>query len=307
MKKIGKRVSVIFCGLFLVIGSLNCNVFAGPPESPVELYDFLGRSCHRVAQAIYGWGGGWDPNGGVETTQLIDPVSPERQAFYQQNASATVGMQYTFGLRAQCMDCSGLTANICRSTWPQSDWGQILGPQRMGSHRIGPSLEADGWGQVCPHGTAAPAPGDLAFTETAGHIAIVVACCSDGSVVLLESTPPRIALRGTPSTSGRRASEAAALSEEFMARYHPGDCEQFRGWETQTLWLVNNPWMDDHPQVRDTLSLFCHHKAINEYALFKFNQRVVTDRTGLRRMDPREVMERVVTWWAAQRGEALDH
>ncbi len=53
-----------------------------------------------------------------------------------------------------------------------------------------------------------------------GHVWIVVGECSDGSVVLINSTPPGVVIKGTRLADGS-VSEAVNLAEKYMSKYYP--------------------------------------------------------------------------------------
>jgi hypothetical protein len=50
---------------------------------------------------------------------------------------------------------------------------------------------------------------------------MVVGQCSDGSVVLLHSSPPGVRLAGTPTMSGKTSSRAVKLAQYYMKKYYP--------------------------------------------------------------------------------------
>lgn len=54
---------------------------------------------------------------------------------------------------------------------------------------------------------------------SSGHVYIVVGECSDGSVVLMHSSPPGVQLCGTPSASGKKNSQAVKLATRYMKKY----------------------------------------------------------------------------------------
>lgn len=67
--------------------------------------------------------------------------------------------------------------------------------------------------------------GDLGCT--AGHTWIVLGQCSDGSLVIVHSTPPCIQIAGTPTPNGDYSSKAIALAKQYMGTYYAGTVSKF--------------------------------------------------------------------------------
>lgn len=53
-----------------------------------------------------------------------------------------------------------------------------------------------------------------------GHVWIVVGQCSDGSVVLLHSSPAGVQINGTVTPQGKKNSQAVALAKKYMKKYY---------------------------------------------------------------------------------------
>ena len=190
---------------------------------------FLQIALRPVGSTMYVWGGGWNENdtgSGPEACTL--GVSPRWAAFAgKQTASydyRTTRYQIHDGL-----DCSGYvgwciynllhtplsnanqhsacshpkTGDASRNCIPientahasvdsSSSCGYV-----MPAHQMAANFAARGWGSFIPRRQIIDyRAGDIMSSR--GHVWIAVGQCSDGSVVLLHSSPPGIQLCGTP-------------------------------------------------------------------------------------------------------------
>ena len=62
--------------------------------------------------------------------------------------------------------------------------------------------------------------GDV-MSLAAGHVYIVIGGCSDGSVVLVHSSPKGVMINGTVSSAGKVKSKAWKLARKYMKKYYP--------------------------------------------------------------------------------------
>lgn len=60
-----------------------------------------------------------------------------------------------------------------------------------------------------------------------GHTFIVLGQCSDGSLVIVHSTPPCVQINGTPTPDGGWDSEAITLAQRYMNQYYPSLMKKF--------------------------------------------------------------------------------
>lgn len=102
-----------------------------------------------------------------------------------------------------------------------------------------------------------------------GHVWIVVGSCSDGSVVLLHSSPPGVQLAGTPSRSGKKQSEAVKLAARYMKKYYP-------------------KWYRKYPNCAKGSSYLSH------YAQMRWDisgKKIMTDPDGYRNMSAKAILK----------------
>ena len=91
------------------------------------------------------------------------------------------------------------------------------------SGSVGSYYKSLGWGSIVTQAKLASTdyklyPGDVGYND--GHTWIVLGQCSDGSAVIVHSTPQAgCQISGTPTPSGNYSSEAIALAQQYMSKY----------------------------------------------------------------------------------------
>lgn len=182
------------------------------------LKKLLQTALQPVGSTMYVWGGGWnkaDTAAGREARTI--GVSPKWKAFFKKQTKNydynTTRYQISNGL-----DCSGYVGwciyNILNTKSGRS--GYVMKAGKMAKN-----FASRGWGSYTAAGKVKNyRAGDI--MSSSGHVWIVVGTCSDGSVVLLHSSPPGVQLCGTPSRSGKTNSKAIRLAASYMKKYFPG-------------------------------------------------------------------------------------
>ena len=82
-------------------------------------------------------------------------------------------------------------------------------------------------------------PGDIMCSQSDGFCYIVLGVCSDGSVLLVGSTPPGVRICGTPTSGGNVDSEAILLAEQIMNDHYGSWYRRFPDCAKGTAYLVN--------------------------------------------------------------------
>ena len=82
-------------------------------------------------------------------------------------------------------------------------------------------------------------PGDIMCSQSDGFCYIVLGVCSDGSVLLVGSTPPGVRICGTPTSGGNVDSEAILLAEQIMNDHYGDWYRRFPDSAKGTTYLVN--------------------------------------------------------------------
>lgn len=171
-----------------------------------------------VGKTMYVWGGGWnqkDTGSGLESTTI--GVSPRWEEFFRKQTPAydyrTTRYQYHDGL-----DCSGYVAWVIYNTFntESGHGGYVMLAQLMAK-----TFSDWGWGSYSPAKRFKDQKAGDIMSLAAGHVYIVIGRCSDGSLVLVHSSPKGVMINGTVSKSGKKKSKAWKLARQYMRRYYP--------------------------------------------------------------------------------------
>lgn len=108
-------------------------------------------------------------------------------------------------------------------------------------------------------------PGDIMASKTKYHVYMVLGKCSDGSVLLVHSSPPGVSICGTVDKNNNLNSEAIKLAEEYMTKYYPDYQKKFPKRSKPGSYLT-------------------------EYDRFRFNDRSISDPDGYYNKSPEEIL-----------------
>ncbi|MCD8090041.1 MAG: hypothetical protein LUD81_05365 [Clostridiales bacterium] len=222
-----------------------------------------------IGQTLYIYGGGWnsEDNGAGEEAQIIG-VSPKWQEFYIKNAEKSYcysDFDYKInpGLIHFGLDCSGYVGWVLYNLFNDEN-GKAGFVDK--STKMVHNLEGMGLGSLKKASEIREyKAGDIMGGEKTGHIFICVGGCSDGSLVLLHSSPPAPMLSGTLTPKGEQ-SKAAALAEKYMKKAYPRHFEMF-------------------PRVSRSQAY------LTDFSRFRFYTDVVSDPDGYGNMNPEEILE----------------
>ncbi len=254
---------------------------------------------------MYVWGGGWnesDTGAGREACTL--GISPRWSAFAQKQTACydfhTTRYQIHDGL-----DCSGYVGWCLYNLFhtPLPDAGQHFTHSHaitadadhscihaenasrapfkdtppcgyvMPAYQMAASFAARGWGAFIPSDRVTDYhTGDIMSTR--GHVWIAVGQCSDGSIVLLHSSPPGVRLCGTPRSAKTTAirpidSQAIRLASHYMRTYYPDWYSRYPDCS------CDNSYLRDYDQMRWDTS----------------GNSVLTDPDGFQQMSAASVLE----------------
>ena len=186
-----------------------------------------------VGNTMYIWGGGWneaDDGAGIEAVTI--GVSP-RWAEY----AAQQGPDYNYrNTRYQIhdgLDCSGYIGWLVYNVMNKENGkeGYVMYACDMAK------TYADyGWGSYMTSGDYMP--GDIC--SMGGHVWLCLGTCSDGSVLLVHSSPPGVRICGT-ELPGDYDSQAIELAKEIMSTHYESwynrypDCSVDAGYLTGSV------------------------------------------------------------------------
>ena len=229
--------------------------------------NFLTVAMEPIGTTVYMFGGGWNfaDNGSVSHTQTIG-VSPDWVRFWQEHdANYTYRDKYGKSIYKDPpnsyypyggfneyyyagLDCSGYVSWALYNTMYDVSGNEgYVGKSTFMAKRF----ESYGWGTwehtfPTPDGTPEKAmkPGDIMSMN--GHVWISLGTCSDGSIVIVHSTPSDSHL-GQPgggpqigAVGKSESCEAYQLADHYMKTYFPEWCARYKTTLKSTGYLSVN-------------------------------------------------------------------
>ena len=222
MKKARKFVA-LFTLLALVITCLYT-----PAETPTveaagtkTIKSFLKTALEPMGTTMYIYGGGWneeDTGAGIEARTI--GLSSTWAEFASQQTSSYSYKNYDYKSDVNVihlgLDCSGYVGWVIYNTLETEDGKEGYVDYE---NKVLERLQAAGYGTLTYASSVTDyKPGDI--MKSSGHMWIVVGTCSDGSVVLMHSSPPGVQFSGTPTPSGNTSSEAVELATYYKKTYY---------------------------------------------------------------------------------------
>lgn len=206
-------------------------------RSEATLKKLLQNAMKPVGETLYVYGGGWnkEDTGAGEAAVTIG-VSPLWKSFYQSQGAGYDSSQYRYQIE-KGLDCSGYVGWVIYNTLETENGrdGYVFLAQECADR-----YSQMGFGTKSPKGTFDDyLPGDILSSSSDYHVWIALGQCSDGSVVLVNSSPPGVRICGTVSSDGTSRSEAVKLAEKFMSEQFPDwyskfpDCSKDMGYLTR--------------------------------------------------------------------------
>ena len=186
-----------------------------------------------VGNTMYIWGGGWneaDDGAGIEAVTI--GVSP-RWAEYAAQQGADYNYRNTRYQIHDGLDCSGYIGWLVYNVMNEESGkeGYVMYACDMAK------TYADyGWGTYMTSGDYKP--GDIC--SMSGHVWLCLGTCSDGSVLLVHSSPPGVRICGTELPGGYD-SQAIELAKEIMSTHYESwynrypDCSVDAGYLTGSV------------------------------------------------------------------------
>lgn len=185
------------------------------------LKKFLQNAMKPVGETLYVYGGGWnEEDTGAGEAAVTIGVSPLWKSFYQTQGADYDSSKYRYQIE-KGLDCSGYIGWAIYNTLETENGGEgyVFLAQECAD-----KYSQMGFGTKSVAGTFNDyLPGDILSSAADCHVWISLGQCSDGSVVLVNASPPGVRICGTPSSDGASQSDAVKLAEKFMS-------EQFPDW-----------------------------------------------------------------------------
>lgn len=202
----------------IVYGKFGSIVETTTAEDTIStIKNFLTTAISPVGSTMYIWGGGWNKaDTGAGKDGLRIGLNPNWRAFCnKQKASYNYRHhRYAFG---KGLDCSGFVGwsiyNIRKIKNGKPGQGYVTKSSKVAS-----SYASYGWGTYTKANNVKDwKAGDIMSSPS--HVYIVIGSCSDGSVVLVHSSPAGVRLSGTPDKKGKTESIAVKLARTYMKKY----------------------------------------------------------------------------------------
>ncbi len=233
--------------------------------SSSTLKTLLLTGLEPVGSTMYVWGGGWnkaDTGAGTEARSI--GVSSKWKTFFKKQTSSYNYKNTRYQIH-NGLDCSGYIGwciyNILNTT--DGNAGYVMSASKMAQN-----FASRGWGTYRSASAVKNyRAGDI--MSSSGHVWMVVGQCSDGSVVLLHSSPPGVRLCGTPSSSGKTSSQAVKLAASYMKKYFP---EWYKKYPSCS---VSASYLSGYSQMRWNIS----------------GKSIMTDPDGYRNMSASEILK----------------
>lgn len=174
------------------------------------LKTFLENALVPVGRTLYIWGGGW---GGIGSDTAVIGYQSGWNTFFTSHATSSynyTNYRYKYG---SGLDCSGFVAWTTYNTLYTENGKADLVCQ---STKVASYYNSKGWATLSTDYSSKEGkvfkPGDVVSMN--GHVWISLGTCSDGSVLLVHSSPRGVQISGTSGT-------AATLASKYMKKYFP--------------------------------------------------------------------------------------
>lgn len=191
------------------------------------LKGLLANAMKPMGYTLYIWGGGHDSWDGGDAVRY--GVNPQWKKFFDSQGSDYTYTKYREDENGEYyygygLDCSGYVGwSVYNTIYKKS--GQSTCTTTSGA--TGELYANRGWGSY-KEGFSSPSfrPGDVVGYN--GHVWMVLGKCSDGSYVIIHSSPQGVKLAGTvkPST-GSSDSKAVSLANQYMDKYFSAFPDKF--------------------------------------------------------------------------------
>lgn len=175
--------------------------------------NFLQNAMKPVGTTCYIWGGGWDTSVGGDGRRY--GVNPNWETFYNRQSASYDYTQHRFEY-GNGVDCSGFVGWTTYNTINTSSNQSAV--VTSSSQTAGYYANTKGWANYYSSPSTFKS-GDV--VSMSGHVFIVLGACSDGSLVIVHSTPPAVQISGTCTPSGNYSSQAITLAKQYMNKYYP--------------------------------------------------------------------------------------
>lgn len=183
------------------------------------LKNYLMVALKPVGSTMYIWGGGWNKaDDGAGADALRIGLNPAWRT-YAAKQTSSYNYRNTRYKRGYGLDCSGYVGWTVYNTLHTKKGKAGEGYVDQAAN-LAQNYARNGWGTFKKAAAVKDfRAGDI--MSSSGHVYIVIGECSDGSVVLVHSSPAGVQLCGTVTPGGKNNSKAVRLARSYMKKYFP--------------------------------------------------------------------------------------
>lgn len=228
---------------FKVLHNVNSSRVLSAEPGLKTIKNFLKIALLPVGSTMYIWGGGWnetESEPGVSSTKI--GILPQWNKFCKQQNSSYNFKDHCLPIKRDdgCLlpdpesigyglDCSGFVGWAVYNAMNTEDHHKSFVCKARTQAKV--FSEENKFGEYKDFGQITNIkPGDIISISTEerfSHVYIAVGQCNDGSIVIIESAPPGVQIRGTQNHDGSYESEAIKLAETYMSKYYSQWHEKF--------------------------------------------------------------------------------
>lgn len=231
-----------------------------------SIKNLIKTAFEPVGSVMYIYGGGWneeDNGAGKESMTLglsqnwLDFTKQQNNSYNHQNYDYKTDVNVIHN----GLDCSGYVGWVIYNVL-NDGVGYVTN-----SYKIDDMLAEKGYGSITlKENVKERKPGDIMCSgcNDCKHVYISLGMCSDGSELLLHSSPPGVQLSGTYTPSGNKNSEAIKLAEKYMSKYF-------------------TDWYNKYPDNSRNASYLTHYD--------RFQWSILSDEEGYRNLTPEEILK----------------
>lgn len=231
-----------------------------------SIKNFIKTAFEPVGKVMYIYGGGWnetDNGAGNEAMTLgiskswIDFTSKQNGNYNYKNYDYKKDVNVIHN----GLDCSGYVGWVIYNVLVDGK-GYVTN-----SYKMDDMLAEKGYGKITlKENVTDSRAGDIMCSgcNDCKHVYISLGKCSDGSILLLHSSPPGVQLSGTYTPKCGKNSEAVKLASECMKKYY-------------------TDWYNKYPENSRNTSYLTHYD--------KFEWSILSDDEGYRNMTPEKILK----------------
>lgn len=206
-------------------------------QGTTTIRNLLKTALAPVGSTMYIWGGGWNKaDNGAGADALRIGLNPQWRKFAAKQTASYQYRNYRYKW-GYGLDCSGFVGwtiyNVMHTTKGSVGEGYVDKAKNLAANY------ADaGWGTFKKASAVKNyKAGDI--MSGSGHVYIVLGECSDGSVVLVHSSPAGVQICGTSTPSGKSNSKAVRLARKYMKKYFPSWYKRYPNCSRGTSYLTD--------------------------------------------------------------------